>query len=369
MDEFSIDDCAHMARALQLARRGQYTAHPNPMVGCVIARGSERIAEGWHQRTGGAHAEVAALSVAGDAAKSATAYVTLEPCAHHGRTPPCTDALIAAGVARVVIAMQDPFTEVSGRGIASLRAAGIQVDVGLMSGVAALLIRGYLQRVQQQRPFVTLKLASSLDGAIAMNNGESQWITSPAARNDVQRLRARSGAIMTGIGTVLADDPSLNVRASDIDTAGMQPLRVVIDNQARMPSSARMLTLPGETLVCCSQAQDSKALQALAEVLNFSTTNGSVDLAGVIDELGRRRINDVLVEAGPTLAGALLQAQLVNELVIYQAPHMMGSMTMRLLQTPAWLALTDRLNLTVTETRRIGADTRITASIGKRQEA
>ena len=351
-----------MARALRLAERGRYTAHPNPVVGCVLAKDGQVVGEGWHQKTGAAHAEVNALLDAGDRARGATAYVTLEPCAHHGKTPPCAQALIAAGVGDVVVAIEDPYQSVNGRGLQLLAEAGIGVRTGLMHAAAADLNRGFLKRVTQDRPFVRLKLASSIDGAIAMANGESQWITGPAARADVQRMRARSGAIMTGIGTVLSDDPSLNVRAANIDTGDLQPLRVILDSNLRMPLSAGMLALPGGTLVCCTGDPDKTALQqANAEVMSFAADGDRVAVDEVLQELARRQVNEVLVEAGAALAGHLLEQEFVDELVIYQAPHIMGSQTLRLVDTPTWGTLADRLSLDITDVRRIGSDTRITA--------
>ena len=353
-----------MARALKLAARGQYSAHPNPMVGCVIAHDAVVVGEGWHARAGEAHAEINALAAAGEAAKDATAYVTLEPCAHHGKTPPCVAALKAAGIRKVVVAMPDPFTEVDGRGVQQLRDAGVVTEIGLMRAAAEALNRGFITRVSQGRPLVRLKLATSIDGASAMQSGESQWITGPAARHDVQRLRAGSGAILTGIGTVLADDPSMQVRAREFLVAGLQPLRVVLDSQLRMPLTAAMLGLPGATLVCCTGRHDPAELErAGAEVGVFPARNGKVDVAAVLAELAGRAVNDVLVEAGPGLAGRLLEQDLVDELVIYQAPHIMGSETRRLFATPAWTTLADSRRLTITDVRRIGDDTRITAEI------
>jgi diaminohydroxyphosphoribosylaminopyrimidine deaminase/5-amino-6-(5-phosphoribosylamino)uracil reductase len=353
-----------MARALRLAERGRFTAHPNPVVGCVLAKQDKIVGEGWHEKTGAAHAEVNALDKAGTRAEGSAAYVTLEPCAHHGKTPPCADALIEAGISRVVIAMRDPNPDVAGGGLEKLLAAGIEVQTGLMQAVAAELNRGFVKRVLENRPLVRLKLAASIDGAIAMANGESQWITGLAARNDVQRLRARSGAVMTGIGTVLVDDPSLNVRATEFDTGGLQPLRVVLDSQLRMPVTAGMLALPGHTLVCCSGSPDTTALQqANAEVKSFGVVDGRVDADAVLQELAVRGVSDVLVEAGPELAGSLLDKDLVDELVIYQAPHIMGSQTKGLAHTPTWASLTDRKTLKITDVRRIGNDTRITAAI------
>ena len=363
MSEFSASDSEFMAQALRLAGRGEYGAHPNPMVGCVLVRDDKIIGEGWHKHCGEAHAEVNALSAAADAS-GATAYVTLEPCAHHGKTPPCTDALIAAGVTDVVCAMQDPFFEVGGQGIAALEKAGIKVRSGLMSTEAEQLNVGFLRRVRHGRPYVRAKIAASLDGAIAMRNGQSQWITGPAARSDVQRLRAKAGAIMSGIGTVLADDPSFNVRDESINMAGKQPLRVVLDSTLRMPLSSAMLCLPGKTLVYCADDSGRGELEeAGAEVVKMPGDSSQVDIAAVLDDLGAREINNLLVEAGPALAGSLIAADLVDELVIYQAPHIMGSETISMFLTPAWTDLTDRRTLEFTDVRRVGGDTRITARI------
>jgi diaminohydroxyphosphoribosylaminopyrimidine deaminase/5-amino-6-(5-phosphoribosylamino)uracil reductase len=354
-----------MARALRLAERGQYTAHPNPMVGCVLVKDDEIVGEGWHEKTGAAHAEVNALRRAGEAARGSTAYVTLEPCSHHGKTPPCSDALIKAGVSKVIAAIQDPF-QTAGRGLDRLVEAGIEVQFGLMRSAAQELNRGFLMRVARRRPFVRLKLAASIDGAISMASGESQWITSPAARADVQRLRARSGAVMTGIGTVLADDPSLTVRAADIETGGIQPTRVVLDSHLRMPVSAAMLGFEGVTLVCCTGDPDATNLRGSnAEVVSFPSVDGRVDALEVLTELAARGVNNVLVESGPGLAGHLLERNLVDELVIYQAPHIMGSQTMGLVSTPSWTTLADRKILTIKDTRRFGPDTRITATLNQ----
>jgi diaminohydroxyphosphoribosylaminopyrimidine deaminase/5-amino-6-(5-phosphoribosylamino)uracil reductase len=359
---FSAADCTHMARALQLAARGAYTAHPNPMVGCVLVKDGTVVGEGWHQKAGEAHAEINALRAAGDKAKGASAYVTLEPCAHTGKTPPCAHALVEAGVARVVAAMQDPFRTVSGRGLKILQQAGIATEVGLMQAAAESLNAGFISRVIRGRPLVRLKIAASLDGAIAMSNGESQWITGPEARHDVQKLRAKSGAIMTGIGTVLADNPSLNVRAPEIDTRGLQPLRVVLDSRLRTPVTAAMLSLPGSTLVCCTGDNAAKALEdAGAEVRDFGAHGSIVNVFEVLAALSEREVNDVLVEAGPQLSGYLLEKDLVDELVIYQSPHIMGSNTRGMFTTPSWATLADRRALAVKDVRRVGADTRITA--------
>ena len=361
---YSTEDCTHMARALQLAARGRYSAHPNPMVGCVIVRDGEVVGEGWHEKAGEAHAEINALRAAGDKAQGATAFVSLEPCAHTGKTPPCAAALIEAGIKRVVAAMQDPFVEVAGTGLDRLREAGVTVDVGLMQSAAETLNAGFVGRVTGGRPRVRLKIAASLDGAIAMASGESQWITGAEARHDVQRLRAQSGAVMTGIGTVLADDPSLNVRARDLDTRGLQPLRVVLDSRLRMPPTAKMLSLSGATLICCVGEHEAGPLEgAGAEVRKFGAHGDAVNVFEVLAALSEREINDVLVEAGPRLTGYLLEKELVDELVIYQSPHIMGSNTRGMFDTPTWEALADRKALDVTDVRRVGIDTRITASV------
>ncbi|MGB5624430.1 MAG: bifunctional diaminohydroxyphosphoribosylaminopyrimidine deaminase/5-amino-6-(5-phosphoribosylamino)uracil reductase RibD [Woeseiaceae bacterium] len=364
MPLFSNTDYAHMARALKLAVRGQYSAHPNPMVGCVIVNEDTIVGEGWHERAGEPHAEVNALAAAGVEAKGATAYVTLEPCAHHGKTPPCSEALIDAGISKVIAAMKDPYSEVAGRGLEILGAAGVVTEVGLMRSAAEALNAGYRKRVTRNRPLVRAKIAASIDGAIAMSSGESQWITGAEARRDVQHLRALSGAVMTGIGTVLADDPSLNVRLEELTSPDLQPLRVVLDSRLRMPQNARMLSLPGVTLVCCAGGHDDSRLAgAGAEVRTFGTAGVKVDARKVLEDLARRGVNDVLVEAGPGLTGHLLEEELVDELVIYQAPHIMGSETRGMFHTPSWRTLTDRKVLEISDVRRIGGDTRITARV------
>ena len=361
MSEFSAADSAHMARALKLAARGRYSAHPNPMVGCVLVRDGAVIGEGFHVRAGEAHAEVNALEDAGEA-RGATAYVTLEPCAHQGRTPPCSRALIDAGVAEVVYAADDPNPSVDGRGAGQLKAAGIGVRSGLLRDASEELNRGYFMRVRVGRPFVRLKIAASLDGATAMQSGESQWITGEAARLDVQRLRAESAAVMTGVGTVLSDDPSLNVRAEGFDTGERQPLRAIVDSSLRTSPDAKLLALPGDVVLFCADDTKRDSLFARgADIVAVPGDNGKVDLAAALAELGRRDINLLLVEAGPRLAGALLDAKLVDELVIYQAPHMMGSETRHMLDTPGWQRLADRQALEFTDVRRVGEDLRLTA--------
>ncbi len=362
MTDFSPADCEFMARALQLARNGFYSAHPNPRVGCVLVHEGKVVGEGWHRKTGEAHAELVALQDAGESANGATAYVTLEPCAHHGKTAPCSEALIEADIAEVVVAMQDPFHQVDGNGLSALKAAGIGVRIGLMNDEAMRLNEGFISRMTRKRPFVRLKTAASLDGCTAMEDGESQWITGPEARADVQRLRASSGAVLTGIGTVLGDDPSLTVREESLVSQSMQPLRVILDNSLRMPLSARMLALPGKTAVFCIDDSNRAALEdAGASVYVVPGRNENTDLDAVLQKLAELEINDVLAEAGHTLAGSLLASGLVDELVIYQSPHIMGSQTQGMFTTPAWQQMGQRMQLDIIDVRRVGADTRITA--------
>lgn len=354
-------DARHMARALRLARRGLYTSDPNPRVGCVIVQDGVVVGEGWHARAGEPHAEVHALRQAGARARGATAYVTLEPCCHHGRTPPCSDALITAGVGRVVAAMGDPNPQVAGQGVAALRAAGIGVDVGLMEATARALNPGFVSRMLRGRPWLRLKLAASLDGRTALADGASRWITGAPARRDVQHWRARSSAVMTGIGTALADDPSLTVRELDI---GRQPARIVLDSRLRLPVDARMLGLPGAVIVVAAQDQPGPREALLAggaEVWELPDGRGGVDLTTLLAVLAQREMNEVLVEAGQGLSGALLAAGLVDELLLYLAPHVLGSDARGLFAIPALKDMDQRIGLTIVETRMLGADLRIIA--------
>ncbi|MEE4161710.1 MAG: bifunctional diaminohydroxyphosphoribosylaminopyrimidine deaminase/5-amino-6-(5-phosphoribosylamino)uracil reductase RibD [Woeseiaceae bacterium] len=362
-----MDDTRHMARALKLAARGMATAHPNPMVGCVIAKDGQVVGEGWHRRTGEPHAEIVALEAAGTGARDSTVYVSLEPCSHHGRTPPCADALVEAGVARVVAAMVDPNPEVSGRGLERLRAAGIEVASGLLEAEARELNRGFVKRMQTGRPWVQLKIAASLDGGTAMQSGESQWITGPSARADVQRFRAAAGAIMTGVGTVIADDPRLTVR-DGID-AGRQPLRVVLDSGLRTPLTARMFREPGATRIYyCGAPVREDLEEAGATLVRVAGHRGGVDPAAVLDDLGTLGVNLVMVEAGATLAGSLAADALVDEFVIYQAAQLLGSGTRPMLDTPGWTRLGHRLDLDIIDLRRVGSDIRIIARAAQQQE-
>ncbi|MEJ2106676.1 MAG: bifunctional diaminohydroxyphosphoribosylaminopyrimidine deaminase/5-amino-6-(5-phosphoribosylamino)uracil reductase RibD [Acidiferrobacteraceae bacterium] len=354
-------DARYMGRALMLARRGLYTTEPNPRVGCVLVRDGEIVGEGWHERAGEPHAEINALRAAGERARGATAYVSLEPCSHHGRTPPCADALIEAGVVRVVAAMQDPNPQVAGQGLERLRVAGIEASSPLMEGEARRINPGFVSRMRRQRPYVRVKLAVSLDGRTAMANGESKWITGEAARRDVQRLRAQSSAILTGVGTVVADDPSLNVRAFDI---GRQPLRVVVGANLSTPADARLLSLEGETLIVTASEDADRAeelVNAGAEVLCLSSGVNSVDLHALFAHLAAREINEVLVEAGATTCGGLLAAGLVDELVVYLAPHVMGHQGRGMFFLPGLNEMAQRMQLTIEDVRAVGEDWRITA--------
>jgi diaminohydroxyphosphoribosylaminopyrimidine deaminase/5-amino-6-(5-phosphoribosylamino)uracil reductase len=355
------DDYRHMARALTLARRGLYGTDPNPRVGCVLIRDGTIVGEAWHERAGDAHAEVGALEAAGEQARGATAYVTLEPCCHHGRTPPCTDALLHAGITRMVAAMLDPNPQVAGRGLAQLRAAGVRVECGLLEAEAQALNPGFIQRMTRGRPFVRLKLAMSLDGRTALASGESHWLTGEAARRDVQRLRARASAILTGSGTVLADDPALNVRLPD---APRQPLRVILDTELRTPPTARTLRLPGSVLIFTAVAD--AVLQAPLRAAGMEifvlprADHRGLNLHAVMVELARRECNELHVECGPTLAGALLQAGLVDELVIYMAPLLLGDKARALFQLPELTRMHDRCELEILEMRAVGKDWRLT---------
>jgi len=357
MTEFSTTDHAMMARALRLAERGAYTTKPNPMVGCVIARGDEVVGEGWHQRKGGPHAEVFALQAAGERAKGATAYVTLEPCAHVGDTGPCADALVAAGVSRVVAAMRDPFPKVDGTGFARLRDAGVDVGVGLMEAQARALNNGFLSRIERGRPWVRVKLACSLDGRTAMASGDSKWISGEASRADVMRWRARAGAILTGAGTVLADDPSLTVRFDEAQEF-VAPLRVVLD--PGLATVARGKVREGDAPTLYLHAPDAKPPRELAaDRAAVPVKGGKFDLQAVLALLAQRGINDVHVETGATLAGALLMAGLVDELLLYVAPVVLGETARPLFGGLGFTEMAQRLQMKIVETRRIGDDLRL----------
>lgn len=368
----SVQDSLWMAKALHLAERGLYTTSPNPRVGCVLVRDDKIVGEGWHQYAGEPHAEVHALCAAGEASRGATAYITLEPCSHQGRTPPCADALINAGVTRVVAAMQDPNPQVAGQGLAKLRAAGIEVECGLMEVAARELNIGFFSRMTRGLPWLRSKIAMSLDGRTALNNGVSQWITGAAARQDVQHWRGRSCAVLTGIGTVLADDPQLSVRGSQLAihepklgaheiTAIRQPLRAVLDSQLQLPLTARILC--GGNVVVYTATSDFQKIAALEKlgvrIVVLPDMSGRVDLIAMLRDLAASGCNEVLVEAGSILNGALLQAGLVDELVLYLAPQLLGDMARGMAQLGELTMLDQRVDLEWQDVRNVGKDLRI----------
>lgn len=363
---FESCDYDFMSKAIHLAKKGQYTTHPNPRVGCVIVQNNKIFGEGYHQKAGQAHAEINALANVTEPMTSATAYVTLEPCSHTGKTPPCVNALIEAGIVRVVIAMQDPNPQVAGQGIKRLQDAGITVEVGILEEQARLLNYGFIKRMEQGLPWVRIKLAMSLDGRTAMASGESQWITGSAARHDVQRLRAIADVILTGSGTVMEDDPSLNVRitAEELDLdEGMkyqQPLRVVLDSKLRISTEAKMLKLAGDTLIYTNAENNRKQGElesAGAKVISLGGTK--LPLKTVLQDLAKQQINEVHVEAGATLCGALLQEKLVDEIIIYMAPTIMGSNARGLFNLPELDQMKDKIDLKIQDIRAVGDDWRL----------
>jgi diaminohydroxyphosphoribosylaminopyrimidine deaminase/5-amino-6-(5-phosphoribosylamino)uracil reductase len=357
---FSALDHLYMQRALHLAERGLYTTTPNPRVGCVIVNQQQIVGEGAHLKAGEPHAEVHALRQAGALAKGATAYVTLEPCSHHGRTPPCADALLQAEVSKVIAAMVDPNPLVAGKGLTYLQAHGVETQHGLMEAQAKALNPGFISRMAQHVPWVRCKIAASLDGKTAMENGHSQWITSEAARLDVQHWRARSCAILTGIGTVLADNPQLTVRS--IPDA-RQPLRVVLDSQLRMPLDAR-ITQGGACLIAYAKDSLQRAVywqeQGVA-VFQATDAHGQVCLNTLLRHLAQLQINEVMVEAGQGLNGALMAQQLVNELLLYYAPKLMGGQAQNMLAMPSLTHMAQAVDLTITDIRHLGPDIRVMA--------
>ncbi len=365
-----MNDSACMARAIHLARQGWYTTRPNPRVGCVIVKDGEIVGEGFHCRVGEPHAEVNALRDAGEQAHGATAYVTLEPCSHHGRTPPCASILAEAGVSRVALGMIDPNPVVSGSGIKFLQGFGIEVTKDILRTEAEKLNPGFIKRMITGLPYIRIKMAMSLDGRTAMASGESQWITGPEVRAEVHRMRAASGAVLTGIGTVTVDNPSLTFRASeheslrtDIPVNAAQPLRVVCDSRARMSPQSRMLRLEGQTLVITTVENDNcRALaQAGADILRIDAgEDGKLPLDAVMKELAGREINDVMVESGAGIAGELLDIGLVDEIVIFMAPHIMGDNARGLFRLPALEKMSERKKLRISDIRAVGADWKIT---------
>ena len=352
-------DDLYMAKALHLARKGCYTTDPNPRVGCVLVNHDEIISEGWHVKAGLDHAEIVALNQLANA-QGATAYVTLEPCSHHGKTGPCCDALISAGIQRVVIAMEDPNPLVAGQGIKKMRDAGLQVVCGVLQQDAEALNPGFIKRMTTGLPYVRSKLAMSLDGRTAMASGESKWITSAESRADVQRLRAESSAVLTGINTVLADDPGLNVR---LDEAVTQPIRVILDSQLQMPTSAKMLGLSGQTWVLTSSMDGQKIISLEKSgclVFQINSKNACLDLEAVMVFFGQQQINTVLVEAGATLNGSLLNENLVDEWLVYMAPCVLGDQGRGLFHLPAMQKMKDKKQLNMTSVRQVGPDLRLT---------
>ncbi|MBI6680847.1 bifunctional diaminohydroxyphosphoribosylaminopyrimidine deaminase/5-amino-6-(5-phosphoribosylamino)uracil reductase RibD [Pseudomonas viridiflava] len=362
-------DVHYMARALELARKGLYSTHPNPRVGCVIVREGQIVGEGWHALAGEPHAEVHALRQAGEQARGATAYVTLEPCSHHGRTPPCADALVNAGVTRVVASMQDPNPEVAGRGLLRLMTAGIAVQCGVLEAEARALNKGFIKRMETGQPYVRVKLAMSLDGRTAMANGESQWITGPEARSAVQRLRAQSSVVLTGADTVLADKARLTVRPDELGlnaeltalAAARAPLRVLIDGRLRVPLDAPFFQA-GSALVatCAAASARGRYHDEGHEIVAMADSAGHVDLRKLLTELGTRGVNEVLVEAGPRLAGAFTRLGLVDEFQIFIAGKFLGSSARPLLDLPL-AQMSEALELKIVEMRAVGNDWRVIA--------
>lgn len=365
-------DHRHMALAIQLAEKGLYTTEPNPRVGCVLVKNGAIIGQGYHRKAGEGHAEVNALAQAGADAEGCTAYVTLEPCSHFGKTPPCAHALIDAQVREVIVAMVDPNPQVSGSGIRKLEQAGITVRCGLLESQARALNPGFIKRMTSGLPYVRVKMAVSLDGRTAMASGESQWITGPLARQDVQRLRARSSAIISGVGSITKDDSALTLRAEQLgldnaeEVVQRQPLRVVLDSAGRMPESAQMLRLPGQTLiVSCVAAPEYVARTERLEWLQLDGHNGGIDLTLLLKQLAERGCNEVLVETGATLAGAFIEADLVDQLVIYQAMKLLGSRARPMFLLPLD-KMSQQVELTLTDSRMLGADQRLILEVVER---
>ncbi|MES2605695.1 MAG: bifunctional diaminohydroxyphosphoribosylaminopyrimidine deaminase/5-amino-6-(5-phosphoribosylamino)uracil reductase RibD [Pseudomonadota bacterium] len=365
------DDERHLRRCFALAEQGRYSCRPNPVVGCVVVGNNGVLAEGWHQVAGQAHAEVHALEQVGEQARGATLYVSLEPCVHQGRTGPCTEAIIRSGISRLVYAMQDPNPLVAGKGLARLRDAGITVVGPLLQVEAEALNPGFIKRMTQQLPYVRCKVGMSLDARTAMQSGESRWITGPAARAEVQWLRARSCAVLTGIGTILQDDASLNVRLENY--TGLQPLRVIADTHGRISPRARVLQWPGSVLLACSdeaarslQQQDvcASGVQATCTITGVPLLNGKLNLPFLLRQLAADwQCNEVLVEAGPALTGAMLQAGLVDELVTYIAPALLGDMARPLAIMPGLDRLADKLRLQFLDVAMVGEDCRIRSRV------
>ncbi|MDP0589217.1 MAG: bifunctional diaminohydroxyphosphoribosylaminopyrimidine deaminase/5-amino-6-(5-phosphoribosylamino)uracil reductase RibD [Candidatus Endonucleobacter bathymodioli] len=370
MSIFSADDHRYMAKAIQLAKVGAWTTMPNPKVGCVIVRNGEIVGEGWHEWAGEAHAEIHGLNQAREQAKGATVYVSLEPCSHYGRTPPCAEALIKAGVAKVICSTKDPNPAVAGKGLSMLENAGVAVSCGLLAMEALSLNEGFVKRMKTGRPWVKAKLGMSMDGRTAMASGESRWITCSDARSDVQRLRAASCAIISGVGSIIEDDSSLTVREQELRLPNSkliskkQPLRVVVDSKLRTPASAKVITSNGRCLIVATERADISNKQTLlasgAEVLIQENNTGQVCLKLLLEELGQRGCNEVLVEAGATLAGAMLQECLLDEIILYMAPVLLGSSAKPLFDL-SLATISDKQALVIADIRSVGQDWRITA--------
>ena len=371
---FSDADKNYMSRAIALAKKGRFTTSPNPNVGCVIVNDGKIVGEGFHLKAGSPHAEVNALFLAKAHAKDATCYVTLEPCSHYGRTPPCALALTKAGVKRVVVAMVDPNPKVAGKGIKILEDAGIQVDVGLLEDQAKSLNLGFIKRMQHSQPRITVKLAASLDGKSALKNGQSKWITGPDARIDVQYYRAQQSAILTGCGTVIADDPSLNIRYSELqksprfnDEIGQadlrQPIRIVLDSHNKLTLNEHLFTLPGKVLLVSLLARDdlekTPFIADVEQLICLDDGAGRIDLKSLLGCLSEYEINDLWVEAGATLCGALFKLDLVDEFIFYQAPKLMGNTARSLINLPELTKMSDVIELNLQEVTIIGNDIRI----------
>ncbi|PHM71914.1 bifunctional diaminohydroxyphosphoribosylaminopyrimidine deaminase/5-amino-6-(5-phosphoribosylamino)uracil reductase RibD [Xenorhabdus sp. KJ12.1] len=371
-------DETYMSRALELAYQGRFTTSPNPNVGCVIVKDDQIVGEGFHLRAGEPHAEVHALRMAGEKAKGATAYVTLEPCSHHGKTPPCSDALIAAGISRVVVAMQDPNPQVAGRGLYKLQQAGIAVEHGLMMEQAEMLNKGFLKRMRTGFPYLQLKLGASLDGRTALASGESKWITSPAARQDVQKLRAQCSAILSTSATVLADDPSLTVRWNELDAETQavypqeslrQPVRIIVDSKNRVTPQHQVVQQTGQCWLAHTDLDGSDRADSAdkneqqwpdnIEKILLPVHGTGVDLVLLMMQLGKRQVNSVWAECGPTLAGALLSLGLVDELILYIAPKVLGNSARGLFAIPELQKLSDAPEFTLIDVQQIGPDVRL----------
>ena len=358
-------DAAFMAEAIRLAERGLYTTHPNPRVGAVIVSHGQVVGRGFHLQAGGPHAEIGALAEAGNAARGATIYCTLEPCSFHGRTPSCAAALIAAGIGRAVVAMEDPHPKNAGRGLAMMRDAGIRVDIPFMESSARDLNPGHIKRFECGMPFVRLKLAMTLDGRTALANGESRWITGAAARRDVQRLRARSSAIVTGVQTVIDDDPSMTVRGNELRAEHAQlsasvarPI-VILDPELRIDASAGLLSNPNTIIACLEDPANAPDL-ACDKIVLPSDGHRRVDLAALLEHLAKLECNEVLFECGATLAGAIVDAGLVDELVLYASPAVLGADARSLLRLAKVDSMRDRIDFEITDLRYIGSDIRMT---------